>query len=77
MPRMPVIQHQNRAPGPPTATAVETPMMLPVPSVAARVVASAANPETPEPFPSSGVTERRIAFRVYFCGNFSFTVKKR
>ncbi len=43
MPRMPVIQHQNTAPGPPSATAVETPMILPVPSVAARVVASAEN----------------------------------
>ena len=39
MPRIPVIQHQKMAPGPPRATAVETPMMLPVPRVAARVVA--------------------------------------
>ena len=41
MPRIPVIQHQKMAPGPPRATAVETPMMLPVPRVAARVVARA------------------------------------
>lgn len=49
MPRIPVIQHQKIAPGPPSATAVETPMMLPVPSVAASVVASAEKGERPLP----------------------------
>lgn len=60
MPRIPVIQHQKMAPGPPRATAVETPMMFPVPSVAARVVESAekgerfrAVPGTAEWFPAA------------------------
>ena len=78
MPRIPVIQHQNSAPGPPMAIAVETPTILPVPSVAASVVASAAKPDRLAPFPSfSGVTDRRMAFRVSFWGNFSFVVKYR
>jgi len=42
-PKTPVIQHQNTAPGPPIATAVATPTMLPVPMVAASAVASAPN----------------------------------
>lgn len=76
MPRIPVIQHQNSAPGPPMAIAVETPTILPVPSVAASVVASAAKPDRLAPFPSiSGVTDRRMAFRVSFWGNFSFCGK--
>ena len=36
-----MIQHQKMAPGPPRATAVETPIIFPVPRVAARVVESA------------------------------------
>lgn len=43
MPKTPVIQHHNTAPGPPRLTAVATPMMLPVPIVAASDVARAAN----------------------------------
>ena len=43
MPKTPVSQHQNTAPGPPNATAVATPMMFPVPMVAASEVASAPN----------------------------------
>ena len=62
MPKIPVIQHQKIAPGPPRAMAVETPMIFPVPRVAARVVARVANTER---FPVfswlSGVTDRRIA----------------
>ena len=46
MPNTPVTQHQKTAPGPPIVTAVATPMMLPVPMVAARPVARAANCET-------------------------------
>lgn len=42
MPKSPVKKHQNRAPGPPRAIAVETPTILPVPRVAARVVARVA-----------------------------------
>ena len=40
---MPVIQHQNRAPGPPAEMAVDTPTMFPVPKVAAKEVARAVN----------------------------------
>ena len=43
MPRIPVNQHQNTAPGPPMVTAVATPMMLPAPMVAASPVANALN----------------------------------
>ena len=42
MPSTPVSQHQKIAPGPPNATAVETPMIFPVPNVAASVVDKAA-----------------------------------
>ena len=45
MPSTPVIQHQKTAPGPPRATAVETPTILPVPSVAASVVDNVAKTE--------------------------------
>ena len=41
MPKTPVNHIQNSAPGPPAATAVATPMMLPVPIVAAKAVVSA------------------------------------
>ena len=43
IPKTPVSQHQRTAPGPPNAMAVATPMMLPVPMVAAKAVASAPN----------------------------------
>ena len=46
MPKIPVSQHHKTAPGPPNAIAVATPMMLPVPIVAARAVAKAPNCET-------------------------------
>ena len=46
MPNTPVSQHQNTAPGPPSATAVATPIMLPVPMVAASAVANAPNCDT-------------------------------
>lgn len=36
-----MIQHQNTAPAPPTAIAVEIPIIFPVPIVAANAVASA------------------------------------
>ena len=78
MPKMPVIQHQKMAPGPPKATAVETPMILPVPKVAARVVERVA--KTERFFPSlllAGVTESLMAFKIFFCGKCSFMVKYR
>lgn len=43
MPRTPVIQHQKTAPGPPSETAVDIPMIFPVPIVAASVVIRAEN----------------------------------
>ena len=46
MPSTPVSQHHSTAPGPPRAMAVDTPMILPVPKVAANVVASAPKGET-------------------------------
>ena len=43
MPKTPVSHIHNTAPGPPAATAVATPTMLPVPMVAASAVVSAPN----------------------------------
>ena len=43
IPNTPMSQHHNTAPGPPIAMAVPTPMILPVPIVAARAVVSAPN----------------------------------
>ena len=43
IPKIPVNQHHSTAPGPPRATAVATPTMLPVPMVAASAVAKAPN----------------------------------
>ena len=43
MPKTPVSHIQSTAPGPPAATAVATPTMLPVPIVAASAVVSAPN----------------------------------
>lgn len=81
MPSSPVSQHQKTAPGPPKATAVDTPMILPVPKVAARVVARAPKEERfrGELFPSffSPVTDSRKAFTIWRWGICSFKVKKR
>ncbi len=78
---MPVSQHQKTAPGPPRATAVETPMILPVPRVAARVVARAPKAERflegLDALCLSGVMERRRALPICRCGMWSFKVKKR
>ncbi len=83
MPSKPVSQHQKTAPGPPKATAVETPMILPVPKVAARVVARAPKAErfwegleSYSPF-FSLVTDIRKAFPIWRWGMCSFNVKKR
>src|SRR5699024_8419514 len=64
MPNTPVIQHQNTAPGPPRATAVETPTILPVPMVAASAVASAPNCEMSPLAPSSALADIRMARNV-------------
>lgn len=87
MPRIPVIQHQKIAPGPPRATAVETPMIFPVPRVAARVVERAekgerfrllfcAAADCPEEAVSSAEDrERRIARKRFLWGKCSLHVK--
>ncbi len=66
---------QRTAPGPPAASAVATPMIFPVPMVAARAVVSAPNCET-SPSPSgSGVTDNLIPLKVYFWMNPVLTVQ--
>ena len=77
MPRMPVNQHQKTAPGPPMVTAVATPMMLPVPMVAASPVAKALNWLTSPSAPLSRFTLMRIALKMWRCGNFRRIVRKR
>ncbi|CDD45844.1 unknown [Firmicutes bacterium CAG:534] len=76
MPRIPVIQHQNMAPGPPRAMAVETPTIFPVPRVAARVADRVAKADRfcCLPFPE-GRRESLMAFQIFFCGKCSFMVK--
>ena len=75
MPKTPVSQHHNTAPGPPNATAVATPMMLPVPMVAASAVASAPNCETsPDAF-LSGTTDSLMAVNIFLCGTFRRKVR--
>ena len=76
MPNTPVSQHQNTAPGPPKATAVATPMMLPVPMVAAREVASAPNCDTSPFCDLSRWTERRMAVNSLRCGKRRRMVRK-
>ena len=77
MPSTPVIQHHSTAPGPPKATAVATPTMLPVPMVAASDVAKAPNWLTSPSAPSSRVKERRMPFRIWRCGKRNRTVRYR
>ena len=77
MPKKPVIQHHSTAPGPPSATAVATPTILPVPRVAARAVASAPNCETSPLEPLSFVNDRRNAVPIFNCGKRRRTVKNK
>ena len=60
MPSTPVSQHHSTAPGPPSATAVPTPTMLPVPMVDASAVVSAPNWLISPSAPLSFATERRM-----------------
>ena len=64
MPNTPVSQHQNTAPGPPRAMAVATPMMLPVPMVAARAVAKEPNCDTSPLAEASFDTDSRMALKI-------------
>ncbi len=68
MPKTPVSQHHNTAPGPPNEIAVATPMMLPVPMVAARAVAKAPNCDTSPVAPLSWLTDSRMAVKILRCG---------
>ena len=69
MPNTPVSQHHSTAPGPPKAMAVATPMMLPVPMVAARAVASEANCDTSPSALRSRFNESFTALKMCRCGN--------
>ena len=75
MPNTPVSQHHNTAPGPPKATAVATPMILPVPMVAARAVANDLNCDTSPLAFGSRFTEMRIAVKIFRCGNLRIMVR--
>ena len=76
MPKTPVSQHQNTAPGPPRAMAVATPMILPVPMVAARAVARAPNWETSPVAFLSFLKDSDIAWKILRCGKRRRTVRK-
>ena len=65
IPKKPAIQHHSTAPGPPRVMAVATPMMLPVPIVAAREVARAPNWLTSPDALSSFVKESFIALNIF------------
>ncbi len=77
MPKTPVSHIQSTAPGPPAATAVATPTMLPVPMVAASAVISAPK-WLMSPSPSRRRwNERRMARGRYVWIRRSRTVRKR
>ena len=77
IPRKPAIQHHNTAPGPPRDTAVATPMMFPVPIVAAREVASAPNWLTSPLASGSFLNDILIAVKIFLCGNLRTMVRNR
>ena len=76
MPNTPDSQHHSTAPGPPRATAVATPTMLPVPMVAASAVASAPNCDTSPVEPLSLLIDNLIAVNNLRCGTPSLKVRK-
>ena len=76
IPNTPVSQHQSTAPGPPRAMAVATPMMLPVPMVAARAVARAPNWDTSPVASLSFFTDSAIALNIFRCGKRRRMVRK-
>ena len=63
------------APGPPSATAVDTPIILPVPSVAAKAVVSVAKEEVEEVLSDEKVSLSDL--KVCFWTNFNLKVKNR
>ena len=66
IPNTPDNQHQRTAPGPPSAIAVPTPTILPVPIVAARAVVRAPKFDTSPSASGSFVTESLIPFVIDF-----------
>ena len=76
MPKTPVIQHQNTAPGPPKAMAVPTPTMFPVPIVAAKAVANAPNCDTSPSASLSLLNDSLMAFRMWRWGKRKRMVRK-
>ena len=70
---------QKTAPGPPAATAVATPTMLPVPSVAANAAVSAPKGDIPRPAcrPRKEKTARQAAGSRRSCTARRRTVRKR
>ena len=75
IPNTPVSQHHSTAPGPPSAMAVATPMILPVPIVAASAVARAPNCDTSPVAFLSFLMESLIAFNIFRCGKRNRTVR--
>ncbi len=76
IPKTPVSQHHSTAPGPPMATAVATPMMLPVPIVAANAVAKAPNCDTSPVASGSFFTDSLMAVKILRCGKRRRMVRK-
>jgi len=77
MPNTPVSHIHSTAPGPPAMIAVATPMMLPVPMVAASAVASAPNCEISPCAPSSDWVDNLTARNVCRWMNLRRNVKNR
>ena len=75
MPNTPESQHHNTAPGPPSATAVATPTILPVPIVAAKAVAKAPNCDTSPVESLSLLMDKRMAVKSLRCGTPSLKVR--
>ena len=76
MPNTPESQHQSTAPGPPRATAVATPTMLPVPMVAASAVASAPNCDTSPVESLSLLIDNLMPVKSLRCGIPNLKVRK-
>ena len=76
IPKRPVSQHHNTAPGPPSDTAVATPIILPVPMVAAKAVANAPNCDTSPWAFLSLLMLSFMALRRNLCGKRSRMVRK-
>ncbi len=72
IPKAAAIHIHTSAPGPPKTSAVATPMILPVPMVAARDVISAEKGEIPPALPPEASTVRALRCSVLFRAKGSF-----